>query len=144
MSQIPTGSPAFQKRNPHIFSQIADQIAPAPVAAPTIANPERIRQSKKPLMNKLETEFFNHLSSLYPNWAIHAQAMTFRLANGLRYTPDFVCISCLPMVAYEVKGKWVDGDSFPKLKMAASVYPEIEWILAWKVNGQWKDQKVLA
>ena len=101
----------------------------------------RIRQNPKPLMNKLETEFLEtQLKTMYST-PISIQAITFRLANGLRYTPDFVSLSDLK--AWEVKGAWVDGDSFPKLKMAAAVYPEIVWLLVWKKNGVWRGQRVL-
>lgn len=44
--------------------------------------------------------------------------------------------------AWEVKGKWVDGDSFPKLKMAAFVFPAIAWRLVWKQDGLWQEQLV--
>jgi hypothetical protein len=100
-----------------------------------------MRQSSKPLMNKLEMQFERYITALYPNYDIHAQAITFRLANGLRYTPDFV--SFYPSIAWEVKGKWVDGDSFPKLKMAAALYPEVVWNLVWLKDGIWQEQKIL-
>jgi hypothetical protein len=108
----------------------------------------RLRQSSKPLMNKLETEFYGKLDKAYP---IRIQAVTFKLANGLRYTPDFFCaedyscasgISASFPTAWEVKGAWVDGDSFPKLKMAASVFPEIRWLLVWKKDGVWQEQEI--
>jgi hypothetical protein len=103
---------------------------------------KRIRQNTKPLMNKLETEYFEHLQVCRSEYTIlHIQAVTFKLANGVRYTPDFFIVN--PPMAFEVKGKWVDGDSFPKLKMAASVYPEISWRLAWKKDGVWQEQIVL-
>jgi hypothetical protein len=103
---------------------------------------KRIRQNTKPLMNKLETEFLNVLLADFIHLEIHAQAITFKLANGLRYTPDF--FNFHRRTAWEVKGKWVDGDSFPKLKMAASVFPEISWRLVWKdENKKWQQQIIL-
>jgi hypothetical protein len=106
--------------------------------------PTRLRQNSKPLMNKLETDFFNYLVGVkhFTHTQIHAQAVTFKIANGLRYTPDFFILGI--DTAYEVKGKWVDGDSFPKLKMAASVFPEISWFLVWKDgNKAWQEQIIL-
>lgn len=103
---------------------------------------KRLKQSQRPLMNRLETEFYGVLKSRsYVN--IRPQAKTYRIANGLRYTPDFTAIVQGCEVAWEVKGKWVDGDSFPKLKMAAAAWPEINWWLAWKDSGQWKEQRIL-
>lgn len=49
------------------------------------------------------------------------------------------------MTAWEVKGTWVDGDSFPKLKMFASQFPDIRVLLVWKDSeGQWQTQQVLS
>src|SRR5690242_9154080 len=50
---------------------------------------KRIRQSTKPLMNKLEQEWFDHLCRSHRK--LIAQGITFRLANGLRFTPDVFC-----------------------------------------------------
>ena len=96
-------------------------------------------------MNGLESKFLDHLlvTTAFTRQEIRIQAVTFRLANSLRYTPDFFIIGCLGAICYEVKGKWVDGDSFPKLKTAASVFPEISWRLVWKSDGIWKEQIVL-
>lgn len=105
----------------------------------------RLHQSSKPLMNKLETEFYCWLISLggVPQKGLCIQAITFRLANGLRYTPDFVSV-LQRVTAWEVKGKWVDGDSFPKLKMFAATYPEILVKLVWKQDGAWQEQTILS
>ena len=118
------------------------KVSSRPLASvPAQSSAKRIRQNTKPMMNKLETEFFeSQLKTMYST-PISIQAISFRLANGLRYTPDFVSLSNLK--AWEVKGAWVDGDSFPKLKMAAAVYPEIVWLLVWKKNGVWREQRVL-
>lgn len=112
---------------------------------------KRIRQSTKPLMNKLESQWFEILKLEYPNYARpRAQAKTYRLANGLRYTPDFTATSWPqsngPSIetAWEVKGKWIDGDSIPKLKMMAASWPEVQLILVWRENGVWKQQRILA
>ena len=113
---------------------------PAPVSSPK----KRIMQRIKPLMNKLETRFSEYLAERYPSDNWHPQAVTLKLANGLRYYPDFVNFNLATV--YEVKGEWIDGDSIPKLKMAASVYPELNFILvSWdkKVNW-WNFEHVLA
>lgn len=106
---------------------------------------KRIRQSSKPLSNKLETEFGQYLQANYPNSStkFYEQAITLRLGNGLKYTPDWVVCISLRTYCFEVKGKHVWDDSIAKLKMAASVYPKWTWYLAWKQDGQWKMQEVL-
>lgn len=143
----PTGSKDFQKRNPHLFP-----INPMAMYALATSPPKRLRQSSKPLMNKLEQKWFDQLMLDGPkDRIVRAQAMKFRLANGLWYYPDFFAFDWPILgeasgpVAWETKGKWVDGDSFPKLKMFAATYPEIRVILVWKdENKQWQQQRILA
>lgn len=144
---IPYGNAAFRARNNHLFPN-------EPISSPEGAGeaikqrmataPIRLRQSSKPLMNKLETEFLEKLKFDYRAFGgmkFIPQSITFKLANGLRYTPDFFSIT--EKISWEVKGAWVDGDSFPKLKMAASVYPEISWRLVWKKESKWCEQIIL-
>jgi hypothetical protein len=110
---------------------------------------KRLRQDSKPLLNKLETEFYNNIKDLHPGLPVRAQAKIYRLANGLTLRPDFTASGwpdqndILIETAWEVKGPWVDGDAFGKLKMAASVWPEVRWILVWKEDGQWREQIIL-
>lgn len=113
---------------------------------------KRIRQSSKPLLNKLETEFFNRIKDKYPNFPpVRPQAKTYRLCNGVRYSPDFTASSwpyddnMAKETAWEVKGKKAFDGSLEKLKMAAHEYPEIRWLLVWKDKntGEWQEQVVL-
>jgi hypothetical protein len=103
----------------------------------------RVRQSSKPLMNRLETEFHQHLVDRFNPAQISCQSIKLRLANGLTYLPDFIVFSPHGVLAFETKGKWIDGDSIPKLKMAAAVYPCIKFTLVWKIGGVWKSQEIL-
>lgn len=102
----------------------------------------RIRQSKKPLMNKLEQSFWNERLSLrYPK--AKPQAVRFKLGNGVNYTPDFVDLSVQPVKAWEVKGPHSWDDAMVKLKLAAAIWAEVRWRLVWKKDGQWMEQEVL-
>lgn len=89
------------------------------------------------------------LRAKYPGLDFHPQGKTYRLANGLRYSPDFTALipdeNCnIRETAFEVKGKWIDGDSIPKLKMMATTWPEVRLILVWRdKSGQWKQQEIL-
>jgi len=114
------------------------------------AHPTRIRQSHKPLMNGLENEWFARIKDRYPNYPpVRPQAKTFRLCNGVRFTPDFSCSiwpvegSAARETCWEVKGPHAWEDSLIKLKMAAHEYPEICWHLAWKKEGKWCEQILL-
>lgn len=116
----------------------------------TVPKPaKRIRQSSKGL-NKLESEQFEWLKKWHPYAVIRPHALTFVLANGVRYTPDFTSPgvrlesddTLLP-TAWEVKGKHAWDDAIVKLKVAASVFPEYRWILVSKPDGVWREQVIL-
>lgn len=123
---------------------------PVKLGEPFSIRPEvhkRIRQSSKPLMNKLEQEYFECLKV---QWKIlTCQAIRLKLGNGIWYKPDFVAWPVgfesqdTRMRAYEVKGKHAFRGGFENLKVAAGLYPQIRFTLAWKENGQWKEQSVL-
>src|SRR6185369_15972416 len=66
---------------------------------------KRVRQSSKPLMNKLETEFYERICNLFPN--VRCQAKRYRLGNGVWYKPDFTISGCgFTETAWEVKGPY--------------------------------------
>lgn len=104
--------------------------------------PKRIRQSSKPLMNKLESEFKEY----YENYSGHTlipQALRFRLGNGIWFKVDFVAFSQNGNWAFEIKGPHAFRGGFENLKVAASLYPQFVWMLWWKDGNQWKHQTVL-
>lgn len=110
--------------------------------SPPARTPKRIRQSRDK-MNALELEWFGICKSTYPeDCQILAQAIRFRLGNGIWYKPDVVAFG-KRVYAYEVKGPHAFRGGFENLKVAASLYPWIEWTLVWKENGQWQEQEVL-
>lgn len=142
MKSIPQDvSHSVRKRNPHLYGCVTPQERQMLVGGAVEA--KRIKQrGREP--TKLEMEWERLLRATERRF-IRAQSLTFKIANGLRYTPDFTCLidgETRP-VAYEVKGKWIDGDSVPKLKMAAHEWPDWIFILVWKEDGQWKQQVVL-
>jgi hypothetical protein len=140
-------SKSFRASNPHLFSG-PDSTSPPPKTG------KRLRQSTKPLMNKLEQEFKDYME----DQLCHAygdsycellpQALRFRLGNGIWYKPDFIFVNPLyhtpkiKLLAYEVKGpkSWRGG--FENLKIAATLYEWVEWILVWKDNALWRTQLV--
>lgn len=109
--------------------------------------PKRIRQSTKPLMNKLETEWHDMLKLRHR--IVVAQSLRFMLGNGIWYKPDFIAWPSglesqdIRMRAFEVKGPFAHRGGFENLKVAAHKYPQIKWTLVWKEDGKWKEQTVL-
>jgi hypothetical protein len=140
MKEIPTNvSESTKKRNPHLY-QSSTVYADAVI--------RRIKQRTKPLLNKLEQEWHDYAFAFS---LVCVQAITFRLANGVRYTPDFFSFDWPSTgefnrpTAWEVKGPWATDDAIAKVKMFAMAYPEIRVILVWKDdNKQWCQQRVLA
>ncbi len=134
MKSPPTGSADFQKLNPHLFGEASRNAKPNKI----------IRQSSKPLMNKLETEFLSQLRQF--GWkTILCQAVKLRLGNGVWYTPDFITYGDdqdYGLVVWEVKGAHIWEDSIVKIKVAASQYPFAQWRLAHKERGMWEYQIV--
>lgn len=124
------------------------------VPIPVPADKPRLRQNTTG-PNKTELEFEMKLHAEHGAGQIHRQAITLRLANGLRYTPDFVKISdatnehAAPVsewTAWEVKG-FMRDDAAGKIKMAAALYPLIRFYLASKrkkkAGGGWAIQEIL-
>lgn len=116
----------------------------------------RLRQSAKPLMNKLESEFYETIRAAFPNYPpVRIQAKRYRLGNGIWYKPDFTAAAWPaeepdPLghsreTAWEVKGPKSFRGGFENLKVAASLYPEVRWLLVWKdkESGEWKEQHIL-
>ena len=107
----------------------------------------RIRQSSKPLMNKLESDFFRQYlrPGFDDNIRIIPQGMRVKISGSSWYKVDFY----IPAMkkAFEVKGPRVMKNQQSRqmlaLKVAANQWPEIEWFLAYKENGQWITEVIL-
>lgn len=72
------------------------------------------------------------------------EPISFKLAKGKRYRPDFLVQYPdgmeKPLTFIEVKGRWTKNrrDGLTHLKWAAQLYPMFTWILAWREGGQWE------
>lgn len=109
---------------------------------------KRIRQSRRPLLNKLETEWLSQLDRHIGPGQAKAQAKRYKLGNGIWFKPDFTATVKLvggftQETAWEVKGPHAFRGGFENLKVAAHEWPEVRWILVWKENGLWREQQVL-
>ena len=114
---------------------------PAPLAQKPKA-PQLLRQKAKG-PNKLEAAFAAVLRAENPGVQIREQAVTLLLANNCRYTPDMMIVEPGRLEAYETKGHMRD-DASVKLKVAASVWPQITFWLVWRKAGVWHRQRILA
>jgi len=113
----------------------------------TGTNP-RLRQKRVAKLNKTEAAFLEWSKANYRigDPVFYAQEITLQLANGLRYTPDFVMNRKVGYVAaFEVKG-FMRDDAAAKLKMAASKYPWISFFLVTAEDRslrEWNIEEVL-
>ena len=87
-------------------------------------------------MNKTEAAWLDELIRIgYTR--IRFSAITFKLGHDCRYTPDFICFTRSgQMIAWEVKGFRRD-DAMVKLRVAATVFPEVEFILVELKKSIW-------
>jgi hypothetical protein len=75
--------------------------------------------------------------------AVAYEAVTFKIGDRLRYTPDFV--AWRPdgsMVAFEVKGGFFREDSRAKLLAAAQVFSRVTWVLVRKGKAGWSEEVI--
>lgn len=102
-------------------------------------------------MNKTEALFLAHLKATFPGAWIEREPVALKLGNGVRYNPDFLVhlpenygAHTQQLTAYEVKGHMRD-DAAVKIKVAASRFPFIRFVLVWRSSraGGWQMQTIV-
>ena len=142
MRQLAAGVPT----SIHPHNDKDDQASGKVIASVEVVPPSRrLRQDHKPLMNKLEQEWFNLLEASGWMANLRAQAKRYKLCNGCWYKPDATGNDTRDgrETAYEIKGPHAFRGGFEFLKMAAHEWPEVKWILVWKDRGEWRQQTIL-
>jgi hypothetical protein len=140
LARFPNASPAFIRANVDAPSPPANApMEPQPAGKP------RLRQKQGDGMNKTERAFYEEYKSIYGD-DFHAHAVTLVLANGVRFTVDFVAMLPSGWIAFETKG-FLREDAAVKLKCAATKYPRIRFHLVTKRRkkdgGGWDIQEIL-
>ncbi|WP_238512746.1 DUF1064 domain-containing protein [Pandoraea apista] len=111
-----------------------------PVATGTVREPD---------MNKTEAEYAQMLEARRVSgeilwWAY--EAMTLKLADNTRYTPDFlVMLADGALEVHETKGGFIREDGWLKLKVAAGMFPFRFFLCqkqAKKAGGGWTIRRV--
>ena len=131
---LPNASDAMKKLNPGLF-EVPIVRESGRIDWGTIEkSPKIIRQRTKAKLNKTEEAFEAYLKR-DKDVLIYSQEITFVLANGARFTPDFVTTDKAgeDWTAYDVKGVGgrIEDDAVVKIKLAANKYTKIRWLLAW-------------
>lgn len=92
-------------------------------------------------LNKTEKAYWEYLKLLGDVW-FGAQCITLKLADDTRYTCDFFALDKLGNLrAIEVKGFWRD-DAKVKIKVAARMFPFIQFFVAKKKEYGWNHLEV--
>ena len=134
---LPANPPANRQRQPHL-----------------------IRQQQSDKRNRAEQAFeaevlcARQLRGEIVTYYEH-EAIPLRLANGLKYNPDYPAIEINPaggvrLVFFEVKGEQRQGrvrardDAVVKIKQAAAKFTHFRFVLVWKnpATGEWLEQEV--
>jgi len=93
------------------------------------AKVERRATTDEAKLNRLETEWLAVLREAEYPW-IGIQAVTLKLADRCRYTPDFMTLSDEGTItAWETKGAHFWDDAKVKLKVAARLFRFIRFVL---------------
>jgi hypothetical protein len=122
----------------------------AAVGKPAVTKAKGRRRFEPGRMNKLESQFAAHLdlrkaAGEVAGWWF--EALKLRLADNTFYFPDFlVMLADGELELVEVKATWSTGkagwreDSRIKFKVAASLYPLFQFVVARRVKGKWVEE----
>jgi len=105
----------------------------------------RIPRSRTP--NATEHRWFDERGfPLWPDCYFRYEALSFRLASGAGYCPDWTAWRAGELVAcVEVKGGWDHGShsrSALAWKTAAAEWPAVTWIWARWDGREWQETKI--
>ena len=136
---------AVRKLNPHLFGGSQPGVKTETIPA---TQEKRVRQDPKPLMNKLESQWFENLMRTpeVNQATLRAQAKRYKLANGAWYKPDMTAKVQGRETAWECKGpKQMKNMARGMLtiKVAAAQWPDVEFRLVWKQDGRFHQQIIL-
>jgi hypothetical protein len=92
-------------------------------------------------LNKLERDYLAYLRALGHGW-IGIQNITLKLGHDTRYSPDLWTVGGNGLTAWETKGKFFRDDAKVKIKVAARLFPFINFVLVRRVKGQWEFENV--
>lgn len=126
---------------PHVQEAIRaqqQQSHPPVTTTPTAAAVPKSR------MNKTEVRYALRLEARRAAGEIVEfafEAITLRLADGVRYTPDFLVVYGDHVLGLEeVKGAYVREDARIKFRVAVEQFPWFRWRWAQWARGEWTER----
>lgn len=126
---------AFRRRNPNAFLVMEPKTDFVTGGLAVAINSDEAK------LNKTERAYLAFIRCIGFAW-IGVQNVTLKLGNDCRYTPDFFVINQQGHAqAREVKG-FMRDDALVKLKVAARLFPWIEFQVVRKTKNGWEHQTV--
>lgn len=118
------------------------RVISAPVQPSYVTVKAKGRIAKPRGMNKIEAAWGEHLKwNCDISWHAY-EAITLKLADDTRYTPDWVVMRPNgDLIMYEVKGPHKREDAMVKLRVAARLFP-MRFILVTRENDRWVEKEV--
>ncbi len=140
ISILAAGNETFRRLNAGVLSG-----AGMPAKPPADAFKARMKQNRGAELNKTETAFLDYLRAIeLKEWKIEPHALTFKIGNGVRYTPDLIASFGDSVRAYEVKGPHAWDDAIVKLKVAGA---QFTWCAFWLASKDkrtgWRIERVM-
>lgn len=119
-----------------------------PMDQPRTVTPRSEPTARRGRLNKTETRYSQRLDADVKDGRISRwrfEGVTLRLADGARFTPDFFVTPAGlndRLELHEVKGGFIREAAMVRLKVAAELFPEFEFILAQWKRGEWTIKRV--
>jgi hypothetical protein len=132
--QLPTNPlESFRKRNPQLYS--GAKTTNAASAAPGFSVAPCTDEVK---LNKTERARLTFLREVSGNTCLKSQAVTLKLGDDCRFTPDFSYINAFGRMIFEdVKGFQRD-DALVKIKTAARMFSWATFLIVKKDKAGWQ------
>jgi len=126
---------------PHLKAQV-DALRPAPLTRPAdesgASRPPRRRREPNKTEAAYRREVLGRRTDLV---SVHFEGITLRMANGHRYTPDWVVVTVADRIeCHEVKGSYaLHSQQRARLAFdqARVEFPWILWVWAMRTKGGW-------
>lgn len=118
-----------------------------PAKSAAVAGVRLASQTPSLYRSKLEAAWANSLEMAKRAGEIEHiwyEPMSFKLAQGKRYRPDFMVLSNGRITFYEVKGNWTKNkrDGLTHLAWTAQLYPMFTWVLVTRQRGVWVEKVI--
>lgn len=105
--------------------------------------PKKAPRQRRGSMNGAEAAFSLRLKADPLVARFVFEGVSFRLANGARFTPDFIVFMVDGSIQiHEIKGSHSREAAIVRLKVAAGLFPEFQFFIQRLANGRWAESRI--